>query len=109
MRVVLGSKGIFPFYSFLLLSTPSTLPTPSLSCFASLRMTPITSWVTFCNPQTVGRVVGGMGMGYIFVTRKQMGWVVGRGGVGYIFVTRNETCVAVVVGNGIYGLHKWEK
>ena len=44
----------------------------------------------FCNPQTVGRVVGGMG-------------------VGYIFVTCNETCVAVVGGSGIYGLHKWEK
>ena len=44
----------------------------------------------FCNPQTVGRVVGGMGMGYIFVTR-------------------NEASVAVVVGSGIYGLHKWEK
>ena len=27
----------------------------------------------FCNPQTVGRVVGGMGMGYIFVTREYMG------------------------------------
>ena len=47
--------------------------------------------------------------GYIFVTRKQMGLVVGGGGMGYIFVTRNETCVAVVVGSGMYGLHKWEK
>ena len=27
---------------------------------------------------------------------------------GYIFVTRNETCVAVVVGSGMYGLQKWE-
>ena len=31
----------------------------------------------FCNPQAVGRVVGGMG--YIFVTRKQMGEVIVRG------------------------------
>ena len=46
--------------------------------------------VTFCNPQTVGRVVGG-------------------GDVGYIFVTRNEACVAVVVGMGMCGLHKLEK
>ena len=66
--------------------------------------------------------------GYIFVTRKQWGgvlaagvWVtfcnlqmmefcgVCGGCVGYIFVTRDEECVAVVVGSGIYGLHKWEK
>ena len=44
----------------------------------------------FCNPQTDGRVVG-------------------SGGMGYIFVTHNEACVAVVVGSGMYGLHKWEK
>ena len=72
MRVVLGSEGIFPFYSSLLHLL--FLPPPSLSCFASLRMTPITSWVTFCNPQTVGRVVGGGG-GYIFVTRECWGFV----------------------------------
>ena len=47
----------------------------------------------FCNPLTVGRVVGGMGMGYIFVTRKQ--WVVGGGDVGYFFVTRE--CLSFVV------------
>ena len=29
--------------------------------------------------------------------------------VGYFFVTRNEACVIVVVGMGIYGLHKLEK
>ena len=29
--------------------------------------------------------------------------------MGYIFVTRNETCEAVVVGSGMYGLQKWEK
>ena len=28
---------------------------------------------------------------------------------GYIFVTSDEACVIVVVGSGIYGLHKWEK
>ena len=36
----------------------------------------------FCNPQTDG-------------------WIVGGGGMGYIFVTRNKACVAVVVGRGM--------
>ena len=44
-------------------------------------------------------------VGYIFVTRKQMGWVVGGGGMGYIFITRDEECVIVVVRREMCGLH----
>ena len=45
-------------------------------------------WVTFCNPQTMGRVVDGMG--YIFVTREH--WVrllsEGWGGVSLEWVAK---------------------
>ena len=54
--------------------------------------------VHFCNPQTVGRGVGGGGMGYIFVTREQMGWVVGGGGMGYIFVIHKQWGGLLAVG-----------
>ena len=121
MRVVLGSKGIFPYYS-------SLLHLLFLSLFVMLRFAQNDThnimgyiFVTrdgecvivvdgrgmcglhFCNPQTVGRVVGGMGMGYIFVTRKQ--WVVGGGDVDSIFVTRDGVCETVVVGRWMCWLH----
>ena len=63
----------------------------------------------FCNPQTVGRGVGG-GVWVTFCNPQMMEFcgVCGEC-VGYFFVTRNEACVAVVVGMGMYGLHKLEK
>ena len=50
-----GQRGDNPF---LLLSTPFTLLTPTMSCFASLRMNPQHHGLQKCNPQS-GAVVGG--------------------------------------------------
>ena len=66
-------------------------------------------WVYKCIPANGG---GSSVFGLRFCNPRTLGWALWCGVcafVGYIFVTRNEACVIVVVGSGIYGLHKLEK
>ena len=46
-----------------------------------------------------------LGCGLHFCNPQAEAWVVGGGGMGYIFVTRDEECGSVVVGRWMCGLH----